>query len=92
MIKSECASRLNTVYHYTLFCFQVFECLAIPFQAKNNVTSTLLALHLYKYHTKAVTRVLQIVTYAVREKGKVSFGRTMMQAIELLRLAHLRTK
>jgi len=45
----------------------------------------LLALHL---RTKAITRVrTQIVTYVVRKKGmgtKVSFGRTMMQALGLL--------
>ena len=29
----------------------------------------LLALHLPKSHTEAITRVLQIVTYVVREKG-----------------------
>jgi len=54
----------------------------------------LFALHLPKSCTEAITRVPQIVTYAVRDKGmeykgekKVSFGRTMMQALELLRLA-----
>jgi len=55
----------------------------------------LLALHLSKSHTEAITRVLQIVTY-IRSKGerngiqrrtKLSFSRTMMQAMELLRLA-----
>ena len=30
---------------------------------------TLLALHLPKFHTKAITRAPQIVTYMVREKG-----------------------
>ena len=29
----------------------------------------LLALHLHKSHTEAITRVPQIVTYMVREKG-----------------------
>ena len=51
----------------------------------------LLALHLPKSHTEAIMHVPQIVTYTVREKGmeykkrtKVSFGGTMMQALELL--------
>ena len=39
------------------------------FLVKNNVTSPLLALHLLKCHTKAIMRIPQIVTYAVKEKG-----------------------
>jgi len=50
----------------------------------------LLALHLPKSHTEAITRVPQIVTYVVREKG-MEYKReqrwAMMQALELLRLA-----
>jgi len=43
-------------------------------------------------HTEAIMHLPQIVTYAAGEKGiqrrtKLSFGRTMMQAMELLRLA-----
>ena len=41
----------------------------LPFQAKNNVEASLLVLHLPKSHTEAITCILQIVTYAVREKG-----------------------
>ena len=56
----------------------------------------LLALHLPKSRTKAITRVPQFATYVVREKGmqmrtKVSFGRTMMQTLELLRLVKRHT-
>jgi len=54
----------------------------------------LLALHLPKSHTEAIMCVPQIPTCVVREKGmecqeeqRVSLGRAMMQALELLRLA-----
>jgi len=36
---------------------------------RKTLKSLLLALHLPKSHTEAITRVPQIVTYAVREKG-----------------------
>ena len=44
----------------------------------------LLALHLPKSHTEAIMCTPQIITYTVVEKGitKISFGRTMMQALE----------
>ena len=46
----------------------------LPFQAKNNVRSapaSTRALHSYvhKSHTEAITCILQIVTYVVKEKG-----------------------
>ena len=54
----------------------------------------MLALHLPKSCTEAIMCTLQIVTYMIVEKGmenkgeqmrkKVNFGRTMMQAVELL--------
>jgi len=67
----------------------------VTVQAKNSARNApVLALHLAKTCTEATTSVLQIITYAVREKGvehkgeqRGSFGRTMMQALELLRLA-----
>ena len=50
---------------------------------------TLLVLHLPKSHTEAITRIPKNVTYAGKRNGvqKVSFGWTMMGAVELLRLA-----
>ena len=60
---------LNTVYHYASFHFQLFERLATIPIAKNNIRIPLLALHLPKSHTKAIMRLLQIVSYAVRKKG-----------------------
>jgi len=66
------------------------------YHCKQRITlqTPLLALHLPKSHTGAITCVPQIITNAIWEKGmeykgeqKVSFGRTMMQAMELLRLA-----
>jgi len=63
----------------------------------------LLALYLPKSSTKVITHVLQIIIYVsdsgerngARRRTKVSFCRTMMYALELLRLvfkAHLWTK
>ena len=53
------------VYPYGSFPFQLFERLAnIPTQE-----APLLALHLPKSHTEAITHVPQIITYAVKEKG-----------------------
>ena len=56
--------------------------------------ASLPALHLPKSHTEAIMCIPQIITYMVREKGmystnetKVSFSRTMVQALELLQLA-----
>ena len=67
---------LNTVYHYASLCFLLFEYLAIHFEclakhSKQRIMqeAPLLALHLPKSHTKAITHVPQIVTYVVREKG-----------------------
>ena len=61
------------------------------FQIKNTVKSALLALHSFKSCTKAIARLLQIVTYMAVEKGMehkgeqryVSFFRNMMLAFEL---------
>ena len=47
----------------------------------------LLALHLLKSHNEAITRIPEIVSYAVREKGMEYKGELWMQALELLRLA-----
>ena len=54
----------------------------------------LLALHLPKSRTETIARVPQIIIYAakgqrnvVQRKTLVSFGRTMMQGLELLQLA-----
>jgi len=50
------------VHHFASFCFQFFECLA------NIPEVPLLALHLPEPYIEAITCLLQIVTYAVREK------------------------
>ena len=76
------------VYHYN-----PFPATSNTFQTKNSIRMPLLALYLPKSRTEAIMRALQIVTYAVVEKGmeykgkqKVSFGRTRMQALELLQM------
>ena len=43
----------------------------------------LLALHLHKSHTEAITRVPQIVTYMVREKGMEYKGEQWWALVEL---------
>ena len=50
-----------------------------------------LALHLPKSHTEATNCMTQIVTFVVKEENngaqrrtRISFGRTMMQALKLL--------
>ena len=37
------------MYHYASFRFQLFQHFGVAFQAKNNIRSALLALHLYNY-------------------------------------------
>ena len=82
------------VYHYALFCFQLFEHLTI-ISSKNSVKVPLLALHLPKSCTEALTCVNTAYCHlrgkgemnGVQRRAKVSFGRTMMQALELLWLA-----
>ena len=49
--------------------FQLLQILLGTFQAKNSVRRTPANTALIKPHTEAITRLLQIVTYAVVEKG-----------------------
>jgi len=51
----------------------------LPFQAKNNIKKSLLALHLT---TKDIMRVPQIVTYALSEKGMEYKGEKMWALVE----------
>ena len=55
------------MYHYVSFS----GLLMVGYHSKQRITlqAPLLALHLPKFHTEAITRVPQIVTYAVKEKG-----------------------
>jgi len=76
-----------TVYMYRYALLLALWKLYVTFQARNNTA-------IPKFHTEAITCVLQIVTYKAAEKGmeykgeqRASFGRTMMQALELLQLA-----
>ena len=54
--------------------FQTFGYRGVPFQAKNNIEVPLLALPLPKSQPEAITRVPQIVTYAVKETGMENKG------------------
>jgi len=65
--KSGCVAltRCITMLHFASSSSNVL----LTFQAKNNIRSALLALHLLKSRTKAITRGPQILTYVVREKG-----------------------
>ena len=91
-LKSGCVIQL---FHcITTLRFQLTHWVTV--QAQNNVKTPpfppLLELHIPKSCTEAIMRILQIITYAVREKGaqrrtRVSFGRTIMLALELLQLA-----
>ena len=47
----------------------LLQTLLVTVQAMNNVKMFLLALHLPKYRTEAITHILQIVTYPVGQKG-----------------------
>ena len=87
------AYRLNTVYHYALFCFQFFE-IWPPFQAKNNVRSAPASIALtqvsHQSHNTCTTNCYltgKEERSGVQKRTKVSFGRTMMKALELLHLA-----
>ena len=49
-------------------CFQLLRTHWVTVQAKNSVKMPLLALHLHKSRTKAITRVPLIVTYTEGKK------------------------
>ena len=85
---------LNTVYHYTLFYFQLFD-IWLTFEANNNARIAPACAALTKvwhqsYNARTANRYLsgKEKRNGVQRRIKVSFGRTIMQALELqLRLA-----
>ena len=89
-LKSWCVTWLLcciTTLHFQLL---VLWTLSVTVQAKNSVTNT--PVSVAKSCTEAMMHTLQIITYEVVEKNgaqrrtKVSFVRTMMQALELVQL------
>jgi len=84
---------LNTVYHYASFTSRSLN-FWLPFQGKNNVRSTPACTTLsYVSHQSQNEHTANCHLHSkgerngVQRRTKVSFGRTMIQALKLLRLA-----